>query len=212
MIFSPLARAITLATAGSVLLAVPSLATAAFIEDSKASLGLRNLYMNQDTRNEPNTAANKTREEWSQAFILDYQSGFTEGTIGVGIDVYGAVGIKLDSGLTADTLPKGSNGKSKDNFGKLAGTFKAKLSETVLQVGTLKPRLPMLQANLQGRLLPQLFTGGMITSNEVNGLTATLGHIDRVNHRSSNNHERMEMNVVGKLCTTKKRTKTHYWQ
>lgn len=204
MIFSPLARAITLATAGSVLLAVPSLATAAFIEDSKASLGLRNLYMNQDTRNEPNTAANKTREEWSQAFILDYQSGFTEGTIGVGIDVYGAVGIKLDSGLTADTLPKGSNGKSKDNFGKLTGTFKAKLSETVLQVGTLKPRLPMLQANLQGRLLPQLFTGGMITSNEVNGLTATLGHIDRVNHRSSNNHERMEMNVAGKRLYDKK--------
>ena len=49
MIFSPLARAITLATAGSILMAAPSLATADFIGDSKANLGFRNLYMNQDT-------------------------------------------------------------------------------------------------------------------------------------------------------------------
>lgn len=48
MIFSPLARAITLATAGSLLLAVPSAAVADFINDSKASLELRNFYMNRD--------------------------------------------------------------------------------------------------------------------------------------------------------------------
>ena len=53
MIFSPLARAITLATAGSMLLAIPSLASADFIKDSKANLGFRNLYMNQDTRPQP---------------------------------------------------------------------------------------------------------------------------------------------------------------
>lgn len=107
MIFSPLARAITLATAGSMLLAIPSLASADFIKDSKANLGFRNLYMNQDTRDAANTPANKTKAEWSQAFILDYKSGFTEGTIGVGLDVYAATGIKLDSGpnRTADTFP-----------------------------------------------------------------------------------------------------------
>ncbi|NLJ13128.1 OprD family porin [Denitrificimonas caeni] len=210
MNFSPIARAITLATAGSVLLAVPTLASAAFIEDSTANLGFRNLYMNQDTRHVENTPqnknANKTKEEWSQAFILDYKSGFTEGTIGVGVDIYAATAIKLDSGpyRTPDSFPQRSNGKSVDNFGKLGGTFKAKVSETVLQVGTLKPRLPMLQANLEGRILPQLFTGGMITSNEINGLTATLGHIDRVNQRASTNRERMEMNVLGKGLVDKK--------
>lgn len=207
MIFTPMARAITLATAGSILLATPLLATADFINDSTATLGFRNLYMNQDTRHEPNVAANKTREEWSQAFILDYQSGFTEGTIGVGVDIYAATGIKLDSSLTADTLPQGNNGKSKDNFGKLGGTFKAKVSETVLQVGTLKPRLPLVQANLQGRLLPQLFTGGILTSNEIDGLTARLGHIDRVNQRSSSNREHMQMNVAGKRLYDKKGNK-----
>lgn len=215
MIFSPLARAITLATAGSVLLAIPSLATADFINDSTANLGFRNLYMNQDTRNKPsvdaktredNRTTHKTKEEWSQAFILDYKSGFTEGTIGVGVDIYAATGIKLDSGpyRSADTFPQRSNGKSVDNFGKLGGTFKARVSETNLQVGTLMPRLPLIQANLEGRLLPQMFTGGLLTSNEIDGLTARLGHIDRVNYRNSTNSERMEMNVVGKRLYDKK--------
>ena len=200
MNFSPLARAITLATAGSVLLAIPSLASAAFIEDSTASLGFRNLYMNQDTRSGPSDNANKTKEEWSQAFILDYKSGFTEGTVGVGVDIYAATAIKLDSGphRTPNSFPQRSNGKSVDNFGKLGGTFKAKVSETVLQVGTLMPRLPVVQANLQGRILPQMFTGGILTSNEIDGLTARLGHIDRVNHRYSTNSERMHMNGAGK--------------
>lgn len=210
MIFSPLARAITLATAGSIFMAVPSLASAAFIEDSTASLGFRNLYMNQDTRHVTNTPANekgnKTKAEWSQAIMLDYKSGFTEGTVGFGIDVYAATGIKLDSGpnRTADTFPQRSNGKSVDNFGKLGGTAKVKLSETVLRVGTLMPRLPILQSNLEGRLLPQVFTGGMVTSNEIEGLTANLGHIDRVNQRSSSDHERMQMNVLAKGLRDKK--------
>ncbi|QEY58710.1 OprD family porin [Pseudomonas sp. C27(2019)] len=209
MIFSPLARAITLATAGSIFLAAPSLATADFINDSTATLGLRNLYMNQDTRSGASTDATKTKEEWSQAIILDYKSGFTEGTIGFGVDIYAAAGIKLDSGpnRSPDSFPQRSNGKSVDNFGKLGGTAKAKLSETVLQVGTLRPRLPLIQANLEGRLLPQMFTGGMLTSNEISGLTARLGHIDRVNYRNSTNTERMEMNVVGKRLYDKKGAK-----
>ncbi|HKM37931.1 MAG TPA: OprD family porin [Thiopseudomonas sp.] len=205
MIFSPLARAITLATAGSILMAAPSLATADFIDDSKASIGFRNLYMNQDTRNAANTVGNKTKEEWSQAFILNYESGFTEGTVGFGVDVYAATGIKLDSGpnRSPDSFPQRSNGKSVDNFGKLGGTAKAKLSNTVLQVGTLMPRLPMIQANLEGRLLPQMFTGGLLTSNEVEGLTAVVGHIDRVNYRNSTDSERMRMNTVGKRLVKK---------
>ena len=213
MNFYPIARAITFSTAGSVLLAVPTLASAAFIEDSTANLGFRNLYMNQDTRHAEDTLENKTKEEWSQAFILDYKSGFTEGTIGFGVDIYAATAIKLDSGpgRSPDSFPQRSTSsssikgkKSVDNFGKLGGTFKAKVSETVLQVGTLMPRMPMLQANLQGRILPQLFNGGILTSNEIDGLTARLGHIDRVNYRNSTNYERMRMNGLGKGLEFKK--------
>lgn len=215
MIFSPLARAITLATAGSILMAAPSLATADFIGDSKANLGFRNLYMNQDTRHNDNTKANKTKEEWAQAIMLDYKSGFTEGTVGFGIDIYAATGIKLDSGpnRTPDMFPQDTrhnankDERSVGSFGKLGGTAKVKVSESVLHVGTLMPRLPILQSNLEGRLLPQVFTGGMVTSNEIKGLTAVLGHIDRVNQRSSSDHERLQMNSQGKGITSRKTNK-----
>lgn len=215
MIFSPLARAITLATAGSILMAAPSLATAAFIEDSTANLGFRNLYMNQDTRHNDNTKANKTKEEWAQAIMLDYKSGFTEGTVGFGIDIYAATGIKLDSGpnRTPDMFPQdtrhnaNNDKRSVGSFGKLGGTAKVKVSESVLHVGTLMPRLPILQSNLEGRLLPQVFTGGMVTSNEIEGLTAVLGHIDRVNQRSSSDHERLQMNSQRKGITSRKTNK-----
>lgn len=151
--------------------------------------------MNQDTRHDLNSDANKTNDEWSQGIILRYESGFTEGTLGLGLDVYAATGIKLDSGpnRTPDSFPMHSNGKSVDNFAKLGGTVKAKISHTVLQVGTLMPRLPVVQSNLEGRLLPQIFTGGVLTSQDIKGLTARLGHIDHVNHRSSTNHERMQI-------------------
>ena len=215
MNFSPIARAITLATAGSVLLAVPALASAAFIEDSTANLGFRNLYMNQDTRHNDNTKANKTKEEWAQAIMLDYKSGFTEGTVGFGIDIYAATGIKLDSGpnRTPDMFPQdtrhnaNNDKRSVGSFGKLGGTAKVKVSESVLHVGTLMPRLPILQSNLEGRLLPQVFTGGMVTSNEIKGLTAVLGHIDRVNQRSSSDHERLQMNSQRKGITSRKTNK-----
>ena len=215
MIFSPLARAVTLATAGSLALIAPTVATAAFIEDSTANLGFRNLYMNQDTRHEANSNANKTKEEWAQAIMLDYKSGFTEGTVGFGIDIYAATGIKLDSGpnRTPDMFPQDSrhnankDERSVGSFGKLGGTAKVKVSESVLHVGTLMPRLPILQSNLEGRLLPQVFTGGMVTSNEIDGLTAVLGHIDRVNQRSSSDHERLQMNSQRKGITSRKTNK-----
>lgn len=50
MKFSPLARSISLGSL-AIALSIPMAAQAAFIEDSKASLELRNFYMNRDFRN-----------------------------------------------------------------------------------------------------------------------------------------------------------------
>ena len=62
-------------------------AQAAFIEDGKASLELRNFYFNRDFRQDSATQAKA--EEWAQGFLLRYESGFTEGTVGVGVDAIG---------------------------------------------------------------------------------------------------------------------------
>ncbi len=201
---APLSRAIALASLSAAFAAAPSMATAAFFEDSKATLELRNFYMNQDTRHDGDTnkkdKGNKTKDEWGQGFILKYQSGYTEGTVGVGVDVYAAYALRLDGGhnRNPDMFPERKNKThATRDFSKFAPTAKFKASESELRVGSLMPRFPAIQANLEGRLLPQIFTGGLLTSKEIDGLTVNLMHLDRVNNRASSNHEGMKLDMRG---------------
>ncbi|HID7916937.1 TPA: OprD family outer membrane porin, partial [Pseudomonas aeruginosa] len=92
MSMTPIARAVAFATLGSSI-TVPTLAHAEFIKDSKASIELRNFYFNRDFRQEG--ASQSKAEEWAQGFLLRYESGYTEGTIGFGVDAIGLLGVKL---------------------------------------------------------------------------------------------------------------------
>lgn len=182
---STLALAVTLA-------ALANQATAAgFIEDSKATLGLRNFYFDRDDKNTANS--NNEASEWGQGFIFNYQSGYTEGTVGFGLDAIGLVGIKLDSGGNSSTprsrapgalFPLESDGSAVDNYGKAGVTAKARLSKTELRIGTLQPKLPVINFN-DGRLLPQTFEGAQVTSAEIDGLTLTAGQLESTKTRSS---------------------------
>src|SRR5690606_37118329 len=166
-------------------------ANAAFVEDSKASLDLRNFYYD---RNDKNTADNRNEaSEWGQGFIFNFQSGFTEGTVGFGVDAIGLLGVRLDGGGGGDVnnsrkpgqlFPTESNGKASHDYSKAGVTAKAKVSKTELRVGTLLPKLPVVSYN-DGRLLPQVFEGGQITSQEIDGLTLTAGQLEHAKGRSS---------------------------
>lgn len=188
MKFSPLARSISLGSL-AIALSIPMAAQAAFIEDSKASLELRNFYMNRDFRNAPSGSQSKA-EEWAQGFLLRYESGFTEGTVGVGVDAYGFSGFKLDSGGgtsgTGLLLPKNHKGKVPSSYGSIGGTFKARLSENTLKAGTLMPKIPTVSSG-DGRLIPQTFTGVHINSQEIENLTANIGRLGRMKQRNSTN-------------------------
>ncbi|MGY2197885.1 OprD family outer membrane porin, partial [Pseudomonas gingeri] len=59
-----------------------------FVEDAQANLNLRNFYINRNYTN-PAYPQGKA-EEWTQNFILDAKSGFTQGTVGFGLDVLGS--------------------------------------------------------------------------------------------------------------------------
>nr|MBF0682980.1 OprD family porin [Pseudomonas sp.] len=166
---------------------------AGFIEDSKASLDLRNFYYD---RNDKNTADNRSEvSEWGQGFILNFRSGFTEGTVGFGVDAIGLLGVRLDGGGNGETddsrkpgqlFPTESNGKAVHDYSKAGVTAKARVSKTELRVGTLLPKLPVVSYN-DGRLLPQLYEGGQITSQEIDGLTLTAGQLEHTKTRSSTN-------------------------
>src|SRR5690554_5984600 len=188
-----IAQTVSLSALG-LAMAIP--AQAAFIEDSKASLELRNFYFNRDFRHD--TATQSKAEEWAQGFLFRYESGYTEGTVGVGVDAYGFAGLKLDSGRgtsgTGLLLGKQRNHKGNDgghvpdSYGELGATFKAKLSNSVLKAGTLMPKLPTVSSG-DSRLLPQTFTGVHVNSQEVAGLTVDFGRLNRVNQRNSTDRE-----------------------
>ena len=144
---------------------------AGFVEDSKATLGLRNFYINRNFTN-PSNPQSKA-EEWTQSFILDARSGFTQGPIGFGVDVLGLWSVKLDGGggtYGTALLPRHDDGKPADDYGRLAVAGKARISKTELKIGEWMPVLPILRSD-DGRSLPQTFRGGQVTSNEIAGLT-----------------------------------------
>jgi hypothetical protein len=167
-------------------LALGNQAQADLLSDSKATLGMRNFYFNNDNRD--GTAAPSKTEEWAQGFMLDYKSGYTDGTIGVGVDALGLMGITLDSGMGrhvgSSMIPSDSDNSAVDQWSRLGLTGKVKVSKSELRLGTLMPKLPILVSN-DGRLLPQTFEGGQITSNEFKDLTLVGGRIEQATGRGS---------------------------
>ncbi|AHD16151.1 MULTISPECIES: OprD family porin [Pseudomonas] len=186
----PSAIASALALAG-----VAPMSQAAFFEDSTATFETRNMYFNRDFR-DGTSAQQSKRDEWAQGFMLNFESGYTDGTVGFGLDALGMLGIKLDSSPDrTDTglLPTHDDGKAADEYSKLGLTGKVKVSQTELKIGTLIPELPTLQPN-DGRILPQTFEGGLLTSKEVKGLTFTGGRLDKAKDRNDTNWEDLALN------------------
>lgn len=176
-------------------MALPAVGASAagFIEDSKASLELRNFYLNRDFRENP--GQNK-REEWAQGFILNLESGFTQGTVGFGLDAIGMLGLKLDSSPDrsgTDLLPRDSKNRPEDDYSKLGVTGKVRFAESQLRVGTLLPKMPYLQYS-NSRLLPQVFEGWQLQSKDLERATFTLGEIDRVVQRNVSGSDKLTLN------------------
>lgn len=178
---------------------------AGFIEDSKAGVTLRNFYINQDNRS--GAADPSKQEEWGQGFIFNYTSGFTQGTVGFGVDAIGLLGLRLDSGKGTHynptsanrgglVFPTDSNGEAVDDFASLGLTGKVKFSKTEARLGTLQPKLPVLTYN-DGRLLPQTFEGAQITSNEIDNLTLTGGKLEHAKGRNSTDDEALAISGAG---------------
>ena len=168
-----------------------------FMEDAKATLNLRNFYINRNFVDPANPQGKA--EEWTQSFILDARSGFTQGTVGFGVDVLGLYSVKLDGGKgTTNThlLPVHDDGRPADDFGRLGVALKAKLSETELKVGEWMPVLPILRSD-DGRSLPQTFRGGQLTSKEIAGLTLYAGQFRGNSPRNDASMEDMSMNGKG---------------
>ena len=109
-----------------------------FIEGSSLTILNRNLYFNRDFRKgQSSSSGNGYSEEWAHGVIGRFESGFTEGTIGFGVDAFAMLGIKLDTGDgrsgaggSVDVLPYNSLGQAEDNYSKLGGAVKTRFMDT----------------------------------------------------------------------------------
>ncbi|SEI76950.1 outer membrane porin, OprD family [Azotobacter beijerinckii] len=175
-----------------------------FFEDAKGTLTFRNFFINRDFKHD--NATRSKAEEWTQNFILDFKSGYTEGPLGFGVDVLGLYAQKLDGGKgTGGTqlLPLDHDGKPADHFGRIAVAGKMKFSETELRVGEWFLVLPILRAD-DGRSLPQTFEGSMLTSKEFKNLTLYAGHITGNSPRDDGSMEDMTLNGTSPYTSNRK--------
>ncbi|MDH1632195.1 OprD family porin [Pseudomonas mosselii] len=165
---------------------------AGFVEDSKLSLSSRTMYFNNDNRETPGSKPRPDVRESGQGFKLDYISGFTQGTVGFGVDAQALWGIHLDGGKgyhqdSSTFMPSDSNGSSVAQWARFGANAKARFSKTEAHFGSaLAPMLPILVSN-DGRLLPQTFEGGTITSKEIENLTINAGQLTHAMGRASSN-------------------------
>ncbi|MGF6224765.1 OprD family outer membrane porin [Pseudomonas frederiksbergensis] len=177
----------TLALAVAVGVLAQQAGAAGFIEDSKASVSSRTLYFNNDNRE-----GGSDQRETATGLKFDYKSGFTQGVVGFGIDAQALVGIHLDGGKghhpdNNSFVPSDTDGSAVHNWSRLSGNVKALFSKTEAHLGgALAPNLPILIAS-DGRLLPQTFEGGTITSKEIDNVTFNGGQLEHAVGRAGTN-------------------------
>ncbi|MDF2395842.1 outer membrane porin, OprD family [Pseudomonas sp. 3MA1] len=181
---------LALAVLGLSLLPGP-LWAAGFIDDSHGTLTLRNYYLDRDYQD---GGAKTAAREWAQGFIMNMESGFTEGRVGFGLDVRGLLGVKLDSSPDrsgTELLPvSASDKRAADEYSRLAPTAKLRFARTTVKTGDVSIFLPFAFAS-PSRLLPQTFRGTTLSSTDIDGLTLNTGYIDRINKRDSTDYQAM---------------------
>jgi imipenem/basic amino acid-specific outer membrane pore len=157
-----------------------------FVEDSKLDLFSRALYMNRDFKN---GAGNIEDDNKSSGFKSGYaeetglgirglfESGFTQGTIGFGVDAHTISSIRFDTGRGRTDLGQfglNDEGQAEETQSEIGGAVKARLSNSVLKYGNQMTSSPVFATD-DGRISPEVATGTLITSNEIEGLELSVG-------------------------------------
>jgi imipenem/basic amino acid-specific outer membrane pore len=144
------------------------------VEDSTLNLLVRNYYFNRDNKDGGND-----QKDWTQGIWGNFSSGYTQGLIGVGVDAFGYLAIKLDGGDgTGGTgnMSRDADGEVNDSQGKAGGAVKFRVSKTELKVGDMQPSTAPVFAVGGSRILPQTASGIQLQSSEVKDLDLEAGH------------------------------------
>ena len=167
-----------------------------FIEDSSFDIFNRVLYMNRDFRNGPNGASSSAnpagyREETGLGIRLLYESGFTQGTVGVGFDAHSLSSIKIDSGrgrYGTGQFAQTGDGRGDDTQTEVGGAVKFRISDTVLKYGSQFVESPVFSTD-DSRILPEVATGTYLVSNEIKGLELSAGRFTALSSQTGTSRD-----------------------
>lgn len=146
-----------------------------FVEDSKASVLLRNGWIYRDR-----SAGRVDLSSWGQTAIGTYNSGFTQGTVGIGVGAVGSFAFKIGENKHAGNqmLAKYNDGSAYDQWTRGGANIKVRVSNTTATYGTQTLDLPVMSSN-NARLVPEYFTGLLVKSNEIQNLELVYGHFTK---------------------------------
>ncbi|MDI9691888.1 OprD family outer membrane porin [Acinetobacter baumannii] len=163
-----------------------------FVEDANGSILFRTGYISRDKTNYVDNLTGKVKpvkdtSSFAQTAIVNIDSGFTKGIVGFGVGVVGDGSFKIGANKNAGNnmipretgfndegvLTKGA-GDSYDHWARGGGSVKARFSNTTVRYGTQVLDLPVLASNT-ARLVPEYFTGTLLTSHEIKNLEVVAG-------------------------------------
>jgi imipenem/basic amino acid-specific outer membrane pore len=121
-------------------------------------------------------------QEAAYGLMLNYQSGYTRGLVGVGLDAhaYGAVnlGTEADSARATPRYVAKDGQDIPDRFGRAGGALKLRVSSTELKLGEMRTKNPIFSSS-DTRLLPETNRGWQITSSDIANVTLQAGRFTR---------------------------------
>ncbi|KAB0484784.1 outer membrane porin, OprD family [Pseudomonas reinekei] len=198
-----------------------------FLEGQSITGTTRNWYANEYfkrggvVRYNKNDALQTTdrRINWVQGTIIKYNSGFTEGTVGVSTEVaaYNAIALDRDrkdlasgfGGAPGDRERAGNNRTLTEEGGDAVGQWsklglanvKARVSNTTLTAGRQNFSSPMVDV-IGNRALPSSFQGVAIHSEELNNLQFDLATFDRNSPRTEQSQRKFRTEYANGIVET----------
>ncbi|WP_238965576.1 OprD family porin [Pseudomonas sp. AF32] len=148
-----------------------------FMDGSTLNVLSRNFFLQNDYRS-PSPANKSYKQEWAQGFIATFASGFTPGTVGLGVDAHGFFGLKLDGGKGhsgTGLLPLDADGRGESDFSSAGGALKLRTSRTTLAYGEMTVETPVFDT-ADKRLQPEYATGFLFDSQEFDDVHLQAGH------------------------------------
>lgn len=174
-----------------------------FVEDGSWSILNRSVFdqrdythggRNSSARNayKPRSERSGKAEEWAYGLMGTFQSGFTHGLVGVGVDAHAYLGVQLDSGGgragKARLLGVDNDGHPKNEYSRAGAALKVRMANTVLAYGEQRVKTPVFSSS-DSRLLPETATGFFLTSNDFDTLKLVAGHFNESTDRNATSHD-----------------------